>query len=1699
MINKKITFIFVILMIIFAFFSYAEENVGCCTNPASTLVCDDARRADRDTECCPDPEEYPSYYHHFEENPNGPYDYEDCVEDYFFPNQLCSKTSDCTLGCCCELPNPTSTSAGECDVDFFVNETDCATVCATIPECRNSYDDDGDGCIDYYGGDGGCDSPDDDNEDSGEIDCHVGGDCNSVDYQPIISDFEATPIKGERKIVLEWSDECSSKVLRYEVSSCEGANCDDFILISPSTSSSITLESEDILFGQDYRFKVKAFYSTITYRPTAEVSGSLGDIECWNKYDDDTFCIHQSYYDQYEDYLIINYDDISSSNFDSKIEDYFDDKFNSPYHCSENNELISGGESCSDDEVCFVEEGEVECLSDLECNTGGDNPFGLYYTKDGCEGRTYCYYGRSFSSVDNCFSCSPDMACYDYKTEYECSSDICDVRNCEWRELSDELSTGVCINLIKDNCEWCDETGTKGFEGAKAGNKIFEACTPEKAEKLSVDNYKCYFKEGEAKSCSDVICTDYETTDECGKVTLSSDNEVSNTKKDPCGIGVCQMIGGECKKNSEGDLEPDCDTEECEKDHFPPETIMTPIVNAGVYESILIQITDKTSFNGAKSLISSGEYNTYLCKGCTGNHPFSISTSSERLEILGLNVYDSDTRDRILVLSEGDNIIRYYSQDPSKNVGVVKTVQITAFDDTNPRPRTPLVTVTPSNYVGDTYYTSSFKPTITAKFYQDVYITHILLKNTINKQTIRPSFDNQLAREFTFEFLEDLDEGTYILELDAANPGGVYLGQTELVNLVVDASNSTITFYPSEEEVVTKEKVEIIIDFGEPVESPDIFIDDIEYSASFSTEDNQIYSATLNLADGTKNIFVNTVDYAGNNVEGTSYFIINAKEPLVISLKEPTYGVSPEYTFDVVVETDNTAECKYAFSKEKGIASSLSYDFMEDFSSSTGTEHKIDEFNDFPDGSSQEYSLYVMCKDYMFDSYDVDVFNLRVDTSAPEIVTYFADPNPVVENPPETNLRLQTDEETICKYSEDFLGYSLMEEHFLGYDSEDFLITHTQNVSTSDSGEESYYVACENEAGLKSEPVEIKYSIDLTLPLTIEDLTPQYSNTTTIKLKIKTNKKSQCWYSTEDMTGSTGKIFGQESYVHEKTLNLAQGSYTYYVKCKDKYLGAFTDSVPIFFIIDKTVPEMDYVNDSSTLSNPEISWMTDRLRVKWKGHDNNSGINHYLYRLEEYGTLQPIINWTISNVEGEWLWVPTSNNSLSLINGVKYYFKVKARNTVGFLSDVMESDGVTIDIYSEPADCTNNIRDVSETDIDCGGECEPCEEGKHCNEDIDCLTGYCENGVCKSVSCSDGFLQTSNGETDIDCGGDICGSCGEGSKCNIDSDCESDNCEFGRCKADGCNDGLLGPTEADVDCGGVCDTKCEEGKFCNSDTDCITGARCISDKCTTCADDDLDCDGVPDQGKSNDADGDGMDDSWEIRHGLDPNDSSDALSDLDGDELNNLEEYKFGTDPNNPDSDGDRYADKKEIDKGTDPLDPDSKPGTKIWWIILMILIGSLVGLGIFYGYNHFYGSSMRLGDLKIPGFSERPSTPTTPGRRELTPEEIARQIQMRRLRQKREDDEKEKRSKVFDIFDKKEENIKGKEQEDKNFSDEEVYIKKPASKIEEKLTEIAPKKKTIKKLDNKKTEVQRRKEEAFKRLRREVNQEKKRLRKKKK
>jgi hypothetical protein len=132
------------------------------------------------------------------------------------------------------------------------------------------------------------------------------------------------------------------------------------------------------------------------------------------------------------------------------------------------------------------------------------------------------------------------------------------------------------------------------------------------------------------------------------------------------------------------------------------------------------------------------------------------------------------------------------------------------------------------------------------------------------------------------------------------------------------------------------------------------------------------------------------------------------------------------------------------------------------------------------------------------------------------------------------------------------------------------------------------------------------------------------------------------------------------------------------------------------------------------------------------------------------------------------------------------------------------------------------------TDLDCGGVCGPCAAGKHCLADSDCLSFACDAATttCIQDQCLD--HRQDGDETDADCGGGTCQGCAVGQACLLSQDCTFPACDALtlRCVSSQCSDHRLDGNESDVDCGGPVCGSCAVGRTCKSSLDCQSGHFC---------------------------------------------------------------------------------------------------------------------------------------------------------------------------------------------------------------------------------------------------------------------------------
>lgn len=168
----------------------------------------------------------------------------------------------------------------------------------------------------------------------------------------------------------------------------------------------------------------------------------------------------------------------------------------------------------------------------------------------------------------------------------------------------------------------------------------------------------------------------------------------------------------------------------------------------------------------------------------------------------------------------------------------------------------------------------------------------------------------------------------------------------------------------------------------------------------------------------------------------------------------------------------------------------------------------------------------------------------------------------------------------------------------------------------------------------------------------------------------------------------------------------------------------------------------------------------------------------------------------------------------------------------------------------ESETCSDGIKNQDETDIDCGGSCPLCEDGRNCSVDSDCISSWCYNGTCQTPSCSDGIQNQQ--EEGVDYGGPCLPyHCFDGIQNynETGTDCGRECPPYKRIirhrinETDGttqiivynassiCANNIKDKGETDIDCGCHC-PPCDSGKTCSVDSDCIT-SWCYDSICKT--------------------------------------------------------------------------------------------------------------------------------------------------------------------------------------------------------------------------------------------------------------------------
>ncbi len=1518
------------------------------------------------------------------------------------------------VGCCCDpiLKNGSFTTAAECAALGFNFAGPPPSLSITCSDhCEAALVPEGPGLC----GDGICQATETPSTCPGDCAPIVSG-CGSPAYRPPPEDITITPVKNTKALIISFTLPCASDYIT--ISRCTGADCTDFKTIAEIPPTTVfTDEDSELEFKKDYTYLINAHYTVAGEGEPATAIGNAGDIECWQQ-KKEVFCLNDFSYEQYAEYLkkfgyVQNNATLFETAFDRTIDLTFATRFNKAWQCNDLNLLTEPAPQTACDikqkEYCISDENGARCARREPCGIEFD-PFGLYAREDACEELgfvpKYCFHDRSITTPNKCYSCDPRMTCYDYKSRNACENDNCGAGECRWKPVFEDLGIGVCVDNRYNNCALCDKKGTSAMENANVTSTIWDTCREEKSTALSTELYPCFYDKDRkrSKTCDEATCADY-TEMQCGSpeggIKLEPDNTIEIESEDICEIGVCHHTRETgCVKNADGNIGAgfqDCayGNKTCEQDYFPPITTLIPTGLAGRVDLLNIRIFDKTSYSSAPvNYAGKPGYRTYLCvqnetNTCADAKAFGIAVNTTQLIVKNAALKIGNKT--LAKLELGNNTITFYSRDAANNVEILRDIDVYACEKCN-GPTLLNFTVTGGRVIGKTIYTSAKRPAFLFTFDEPTTVTFADIRHPEAGSISLTQLNPGAKEAHSFTPIADL-QGTYNFTINGHNDQNIYFNPALSFTLIADPDLANVSVSPADRSVINKTLVDIEINFSKPatLNNLTLVLETFEdpyvkketrriITNSTKTTNNITYTAKVDKIIGGKyTLIIDAQGYNALNIYKESSFFVSIAKP-GIRLLQPTFGVTAYSIFNTSAETQLPAKCAYVFDAPTA-PSSADFEFFKQMEG-LDTIHTSSGLN-INYGDINPHPLHVYCD---FEDYGFGIvqrtFNLTLDPDPPIFKKAFAEPAVIAEQyyPDQeiyvTTLKAQLNKPGFCKYSSAISNFANMEGLFPGFDTmpKESL---GADVNVTEKKTHDYWVVCKGKNQLLTQPKKVSFTIDLTLPLNVTSSTPQGFGTTNFTIGVVANKRVFCHFGEQE--DDTTKCMGActSSYTQSQKITVSSpGPYTYFVKCTH-VSGEHSEVIEIPVIVDTTPPAMEYVkDDGSIIEDPDITWSKNKIRVAYNAKDEESGISHYLITLKGQADNKIEFKDYVSNItNGEYSYIKTKPNgsTLLLTNNKRYKFAVKAVNRVGLESEIMESDGVRVDISQQPGECGDGEQGANESDVDCGGECDGCPENKKCKENGDCATNYCQDEACKVASCEDGYM---NGlESDVDCGGQTCTKCEKDQRCIIDTDCATEYCDIkeNTCTdAPPCADKLLTEGETDVDCGGPCE-KCEEGKTCSENTDCLEELHCKPDT-KTCSsepagdedhdgvlDDSDECPGTPADDTANEKGcglsqqfslGDEINDKWRMDHfGCTQCPEAAADADPDKDRLTNLQEFTQGTNPTKKDTDGDGWKDGVELEKGTSPTDPASHP-TSIFltflWVLFILLLIAGAGYGVY-------------------------------------------------------------------------------------------------------------------------------------------------------
>jgi len=505
--------------------------------------------------------------------------------------------------------------------------------------------------------------------------CKCGGSiCTGVFANPTVSlGFDA----ANRQVTANWAlaDACKSKAGSYVIYECEKAStkdCADYNAGFRPTPVIPPIMNKTFFINQnsEYCYYVWVSYGDFAIGKSEIKCQSTGNFYCMEQESDAEFCTGNA-----------------RSRCDAKNNiETMEDCGKSKFCMGPDREGVT---SCNSQGVCDQCNGLFGMFASLDLVVKVDSKNYFCLTGAGRNVVSGCYLDRT-KTLFNAFDyCGEVTSCYDFKSKEACINtyDPCKKNlGCEWAWLDDNnhYLGGVCrpSNPKLQNCEYCDNPSY---------NWLTPLCTPSICRLFG----SCYYlgdtgTTGVTSSCTSTVtaaCLDYSTQPDCTggssvlvNVIYGNNTRVDGThtitkSNDKLHLGKCAWndLNKVCYKNADNipvnfDTKAGFDCKEgdflCESDFSDPNTTILP-ANWGVYSAKpkIKYVVNDNSYPGNK-------IETFFCLTRTSCYPNELGVAGEYIPPAKIS-------------GSGKYKLFFYSQDPAKNLELVKSIQL-IVDADNP-------------------------------------------------------------------------------------------------------------------------------------------------------------------------------------------------------------------------------------------------------------------------------------------------------------------------------------------------------------------------------------------------------------------------------------------------------------------------------------------------------------------------------------------------------------------------------------------------------------------------------------------------------------------------------------------------------------------------------------------------------------------------------------------------------------------------------------------------------------------------------------------------------------------------------------------------------------------------------------------------------------------------------------------------------